>query len=81
MIDNGAIYIFTDGSKSEIGTRAGFFCSNPYTEDIFKLNVGIIEVGIIEVTSESARISKFISLLLDSQAAIMAICSVYTVSR
>lgn len=29
---NGEIFIFTDRSKSETGTGAGFFCSNLYTE-------------------------------------------------
>lgn len=35
---NSSIYIFTDGSQIEMGTGAGFFCSNSYAEGIFKLN-------------------------------------------
>lgn len=35
---NSEIYVFADRSKCGTGTRAGFFCSNPYTKGSFKLN-------------------------------------------
>lgn len=40
MIDsiNDEIYVFADVSKGETGTRADFFCDNPYKEGSFELN-------------------------------------------
>ena len=49
---NGKIYVFTDEWTGEIGTGAGFFCSNPYVENSFKLNDynSIFESEIVGVT-------------------------------
>lgn len=81
--------IFTDGSKDDMGIGSGVFCNHPSIEFTTKMpsNAFILQAEILAIRNAAKLLldqeirNNFISIYVDSQAAIKALDSTFVNSK